>query len=590
MKKILSKYFSRSLAAAFRALAIITIASSIAHASVQTNGQTSPGRDVLLVLPLENSSTSLEHNWVGEGFADAMTELLNLPGLIVIPNDERELVYQRLRLPLTTLPSRATAIKLAREARATLVLLGTYAVTPAKDKTPAQLQVNARLIRVAEGRFEGIEHDLGGALSTVQEMQGRLAYEILYQRDRAALPFSRNQLVERATKVPQRAFESYVKGVMTFEGEKRVAYLTNALRDYARAKDGQVYAQAAFELGRFYYAQQKWKDAAEYFTKVGKGERSYAEAAFYAGFAFWQVKDLERSLGVLVPLATELPLTSIYNNAGAISIQAAIEAKKPEDRERLLAQGLNLLGRAAESAPEDQFVRFNHSYALFASGKYADAAERFQPLMQQVKSNGQSLFLYAKALERAGDRAQDAAAADNEARRFFGDYAKWQTAWEKGQTAFPVSPLIYSSFNLRSYFEKLRQEVEPSAGGDSSKGGTQIEEALAKARDLYRDGRDEEALPELRRILVVEPMNAEAYLIIGRIHQRRSNLDEAIGALKTAVFWDGKLIDAHILLGRIFLERGDRAMATTYANSALQIDGSNQEALALQRQVTMGGK
>ncbi|MEJ7709270.1 MAG: hypothetical protein WKF84_05265 [Pyrinomonadaceae bacterium] len=208
-----------------------------------------------------------------------------------------------------------------------MVLLGTYAVTPAKEKSPGQLQVNARLIRVSEGRFEGTEHDLGGALSTLQEMQGRLAYEILYQRDRATLPYSRNQLVERATKVPQRAFESYVKGVMTFEGEKRVAYLTNALREYAKAKDGQVYPQAAFELGHFYYTQQKWKDAAEYLSKVSKGERHYTEAAFYAGFASWQLKDLERSLAVLVPLASDVPMTSIYNNAGAISIQAAVEAK-----------------------------------------------------------------------------------------------------------------------------------------------------------------------------------------------------------------------------------------------------------------------
>jgi hypothetical protein len=48
------------------------------------------------------------------------------------------------------------------------------------------------------------------------------------------------------------------------------------------------------------------------------------------------------------------------------------------------------------------------------------------------------------------------------------------------------------------------------------------------------------------------------------------------------------MIDAHILLGRIFLERGDRAEATKYATSAINIDAQNQEAIALQRQVMMG--
>jgi Tfp pilus assembly protein PilF len=59
--------------------------------------------------------------------------------------------------------------------------------------------------------------------------------------------------------------------------------------------------------------------------------------------------------------------------------------------------------------------------------------------------------------------------------------------------------------------------------------------------------------------------------------------------LKTAIFWDPKLIDAHILLGKIFLERGDRGEARKYALSAITIDPNNQEAIALQRQVTMGG-
>jgi hypothetical protein len=54
------------------------------------------------------------------------------------------------------------------------------------------------------------------------------------------------------------------------------------------------------------------------------------------------------------------------------------------------------------------------------------------------------------------------------------------------------------------------------------------------------------------------------------------------------MFWDPKLIDAHILLGKIFLERGDRGEAVKYATSAMGIDPNNQEAIALQRQVTMG--
>ena len=91
--------------------------------------------------------------------------------------------------------------------------------------------------------------------------------------------------------------------------------------------------------------------------------------------------------------------------------------------------------------------------------------------------------------------------------------------------------------------------------------GTSAQNFLVKAREMYTAGRDDEALPELRRVVMVEPMNAEAYLFNGRIYPRRGDLDAGHQPLKTAIFWDAKLIDAHILLGRIFLERGDRAMA-----------------------------
>src|SRR5436190_7302119 len=116
-----------------------------------------PTGDVVMVLPFENISNRAEYNWVGESFADALAELLNKPGLTVVSSDQRELAYQKLRLPQTVIPSRATAIKLARQAKATMIVIGSYSVTPpvtseAKtsngEKTPADayVQVTSRVI------------------------------------------------------------------------------------------------------------------------------------------------------------------------------------------------------------------------------------------------------------------------------------------------------------------------------------------------------------------------------------------------------------------------------------------------------------
>ncbi|HEY0547694.1 MAG TPA: tetratricopeptide repeat protein [Pyrinomonadaceae bacterium] len=553
--------------------------------------------EVVMVLPFENTSNRPEYNWAGESFADGLADQLNQPGLglRVVSSDERELAYQKLRVPLTTLPSRATTIKLAREAKATMVVIGTYSVTPGQGEALASLQGRASVIRVNEGRLMGEMmdgrwatpvYDFGGALTTLQDMQARLAFDILYQRDKA-LPFSLNQFLQQARKIPPLAFEAYIKAKLTSETDPtRAVYLKNALRFYADANAGATYPQAAFELGHFYLKQQDWRNAAEYFSKLQKREPHYAEAAFYAGLSYWKMNDYSHALASLVPLASEMPLTGIYNNAGAISVQAARAEKKPEERTRLLNQALNFLSSAAESSPADPTVRFNYGYALFLLGKYEDAADQLRPVLAVRQGDGEAYFLFAKSLERTG-KTDDAASADNQARRNLQVYAKWQTEWQKSQTTTSVPLRLTPDFNRDNYYAAIRdrnQEAAVTANNSST------QDLLAKARDLYAAGRDEEALPELRRILTIEPMNAEAYLLIGRINQRRGDLEASISALRTAIFWDAKLIDAHILLGRIFIERGDRAQAMSHAKIAIQIDPNNPEAIALQRLVETGGK
>ena len=65
--------------------------------------------DKVLVLPFENTSGKPEFNWVGESFALSLSELLHVPGLNVISNGERKMMQQRLRIPLASLPSLASA-------------------------------------------------------------------------------------------------------------------------------------------------------------------------------------------------------------------------------------------------------------------------------------------------------------------------------------------------------------------------------------------------------------------------------------------------------------------------------------------------
>jgi tetratricopeptide (TPR) repeat protein len=554
------------------------------------SAQTQPN-DVVLVLPFENTSNQPQFNWVGESFADSLADLFNQPGVASISSDQRELAYTRLRLPLTTIPSRATAIKLGRDTHSTLVVIGTYSIVPGKDGTPDSLQGSARVVDVNEGRLMGKslpdgrwvtrEYDFGGALTTLQQVQGRLAFNILAQRIEA-FPFSQNQMVQLASKVPPLAFEAFIKGEQTRDTDaSKPNFFKNALRIYADANSGGVYPQAAYELGQYYLKQQNWKDAADYFSRVQRKEPRYVQSAFYAAYGYFRQGDISSALAKIVPLAADVPLTGVYNNAGALSLASVKGETDADARTRLISQAVQLLGSADRSAPDDPLVTFNYGCALFLNGRYAEAAEQFKNIIATDSRDGQALFMYAKALERIG-RSAEAATADDQARRYLPAYAKWQTEWQKSQTISEVQVRLKQNLSADDLFTR---DTTTEADGSG-----RVQEVLAKARELYAGGLDDDALTELRRVITLDPTNGEAYLLIGRINLRRADQEPAISALKTALFWDAKLIDAHILLGRIFIDRGDRAQAMSHAKSAMAIDPNNQEAIALQRLVETGGK
>ena len=567
----------------------------VISAAVFMQAQTTPNNtDTVMILPFENTSGKAEFNWVGESFADSLSDLLKVPSLNVVSNEERKIIQQRLRVPLTILPSLATSLKLAREGKATLLIAGKYNIIPAQGETAATISVTAKIIRVNEGRFlsedfadgkRRIDVVINDALLNLQTVQGQMAYQILYQRDKNRLPFSQSQFIEAANKVPARAFEAYIKGLLSSDTDlqTRENYLKNALRIYAEEKSNAIYADAALELGHLFLNQRKFAEAIDYFSRIPAESPFYPEAAFYTGLIHWQQQNYEQALGVLRPLAEDLKLTSVYNTIGAIAVQAArAEKKNKEKSAALLREGIELLKKAADSAPEEPNVRFNYSFALFLNLNYVEAADQLRPVLATNPKDGESYFLLAKTLELLKDTS--AADFDNQARRFLteGDrYAKLQTEWSRSHTTELIGLRVIQpprkDFVGVILLKNQNRVVQTPVN--------ETESMLIQARQLYKDGRDDDSMAVLRRVLVSEPMSAESYYLLGMIHLRRGDLDQAVSSLKTALFWDNRLVDAYIALTKIYLQKGDCLQAQNYYRSVAEIDGENQEVQGLQRLV-----
>lgn len=577
----------------------------------------SPGRvgDTVIILPFENTSNRPEFNWVGESFALSLSDLLRVPGLNVVSNSERKIIQQRLRIPLTSIPSLATSLRLARESGATLLISGRYNIVPAQDDVAATINITARIIRVIEGRFlseelpdgRRITRDiaLNDALGNLQTIQGQIAYQILYQRDKA-LPFSQNALIESANKVPARAFEAYIKGLLTQTPEIRENYFKNAIKLYADSGSDGAFADAALELGHLYLGQRKYAESIDSFERVvntnqicrekAKGENkisqcndeSFAEASFYIGVIRWQQANYEQALGVLRPLADDLKITSVYNMLGAIAVEASRAEKKDQARAAaLLTEGVDLLKKAAESAPDDSGIRFNYGIALYLHNDHLRAAEQLRAVISANARDGEAYYVLSKSLAELKDPT--AADVDNQARLMLTSgnrYAMLEREWgrTKGISEINLRVEQPQRRDFVSVVLSQRSSEQPQAPLNAT------EALLVQARTLYKNANDDEAMAVIRRILVSEPMSAESYLILGKIHLRRGDRDQAASAFKTALFWDNRLIDGHVSLGKIYLERGDCQQARTYAASALEIDKENQDANGLQRQAARCSK
>lgn len=565
--------------------------------------------DTILVMPFENISDKGEFNWIGESFALSLSELLKLPSINVVPNSERKLAQQRLRIPLTTLPSVAASLKLARETNATLLITGKYNIVPAQGDSAATVNVIVKIIRVNEGRFLNEEMadgrritrdiNLNDALGNLQTMQGQIAYQILYQRDKA-LPFSQNQLIETANKVPARAFEAYIKGLLTPALEARENYFKNAIRLYSEITPEGTFSDAALELGHLYRNQRKLGDAVEHFERVVSAyqacrtsarsenrvsqcsDESFAEASFYIGLIRWQQENYEQALAVLRPLAEDLKLTSVYNTLGSIAVQASRAEKKNETRAAaLLNEGLGLLAKANESDPDNIEIRFNLGIANFLAARLPEAAEHLKAVIAVRPTDGEGYFVLSKALSGSNDAS--ATAVDNQARIYLtlnNKYANLEKEWVKSKT-FPDIAMRVEQPQRREFVSIVlsRRTAAPVAASVN-----ETENLLAQARTQFRAGSDDEAMITLRRVLASEPMSAESYLMLGKIHLRRGDHDQATSAFKTALFWDNRLVDAHVSLGRIYLEKGDCLQVKNYSAAALEIAPENQEVLSLKRQ------
>lgn len=553
------------------------------------------GQDVLLTLPFENVSGRPEYNWVGESFVVLYGDLLETQQLKVLDPDERNVVYDKLGLRASDILTRAAVMRVAEAAQANLALVGTYDIGGTSEQT--SIAISARLIEVSTGRLVGNKvFTRSGLLSDLQEMQGELAWNVLNERNRASV--SKEDLVAEAQSYPARAYESFVKGIQTQDPKLREMLLRRALQEAGNTP----YPKALYELGLHFYRQRAYVDAVEQLRHLVPNGPRYYEGQFYLGLSAYHLGNTVEAATAFDRLVDPVPLPEVFNNAGILSY---LKGDQP--------RGLNLLRRAVAQSPADLNYRFNYGYALWKAQNYTEAAQMLKVAAEQNPRDGEAWFLWAKSLEAAGNTAE-ATKVDDQAKRIFPNYARWAVALDKIPVLFRFKPDFSRAqfYRLKNRQNVARQPVVPvqtaappvssapaaaaaaapaqataSAPPPTNSNSNPVG-SLERARQLIEARNDADALKELQLLLTAEATNSEAHYLRGLVLQRRGEVDAAVSAYQSAIYWNPRYTTGHLALCRIFLARNDRALALTHARQALQIEPQNREAVALKQQIETG--
>ena len=132
---------------------------------------------------------------------------------------------------------------------------------------------------------------------------------------------------------------------------------------------------------------------------------------------------------------------------------------------------------------------------------------------------------------------------------------------------------------MPKHLERVREYLERpgAARADSALASTERRDQtelaafhLDRGRRFFEREDDRSALTELQRAIYLSPYQAEAHLLLGRLHLRAGRTRDAIDALKISL-WSEETPAAHVALGEAYLQAKDPDAARAEAERALEL-------------------
>lgn len=504
-----------------------------------------------LVMPFDNTARERRLVWLGEAAALLLSEDMNALGAQALTRDQRREAFARLQVPDSASLTDATVIRIAQLAAASHVVTGSLQL---EGET---LIVQARLLEIASARVRG-QTTARGPIADLFAIFRELAAGLSPLAGGGTAP------VSAAARTPSvAAFENYVKGLVAETPATALSYLNAALQaqpDFDRVR--LAIWEIHDELGQH-------AEALAAVARIARTSDVWARARFLAGLSQINLQRYDEAFQTFKVLSEAAPTAAVLNNLGVI------QSRRPSGAAGGTAA--YFFDQAAVADPTDGDYFFNLGYAAWRERDLSAASYWLREAVRRDPTDGDAHYVLGAVLAGSGTAAE--AAREKElARRLSSLYEEWER--RPGNT-------------VPQGLERLKRE-STLAGGERieatiANAGQRDQRELARfyldrGRRLFQQEQDRDALAELNRALFLAPYEAEAHLLVGRIHLRGGRQRDAVDAFKISL-WSQETAAAHGWLSDALLAGGDEEGARAEAARALAMDPANAPALDVQRRL-----
>lgn len=527
-----------------RVASLVTVAAAVLLAGRTVMDAQTPGA-VTLVVPFALEKFEPRVGWLSEGTAIGVSAALADRGIEVVSRDERLDVFERLQLPPGVPLTRATLIKVAELVGAARVILGRVSAAG------TQVTIDAQVLHVDSARLDPPSHHLTpvtGLLEAYREVA------------RFAAPGAPPATAGRGLAPSVPAFELYVRGLTAAAEELQERYLTQAIE----AAPG--YVEARLALWDVQSSRGAHADAVATLERVSGSGPHALDAGVRTAASLVQLRRYDDAFAALKALAGATRSPVVANLLGVIQLRRGASPQA--------GRATYYFHQAAEADPADADYCFNLGYAYWQDKDALAAAYWLREAVRRNPTDGDAHFVLAAAL--AGSGAGTEAERERELARRLSE--RWEAAAAGDAVPRGLERVKDCVSAARSRVDTV---LQAGAQRDQREAAAFHLEAARRAFDA---GRDPETVREAQRALYLTPYESGAHLLLGRALARSGLLQEAVDALKIAI-WSAETAATHVALGDVLLRLRDLDGAGRAADRALALEPGNTEATALAMRV-----